>query len=386
MKSYGSGYFERLHFGRDTTNVDPFNQNSLIMRNQFYTLFMSVCFIFGSLTLQAQTPSLTVTGTDVCSAYIGLCCQTSYIDVAGTLPAGWSVYQTNLTQFGFFIPSGQSVAPSYDPSIPAFYGTFPSYELKQYSIYGGTYSLNITFDTGSGYITVSYPFTITIDNSAASPSIQTHAKTVGQLQASQTFATTFFYLNEPISFDGTGSADTYEYYLACTRVDQYGATIGSTVTDFGPYYSPEVPYGGFGYNDLRYMFSNLVDPSGLEVYRYYRIDMYGTGCDDDAVQVSKTIRIKNTARPSRSMLAPASLTAQLSVAPNPSAGRFSLTSNEVIKEIKISIKSLTGQEVYSQESVEFTSATVDLSSLSKGMYLVTCIADGEESVQRIEIQ
>lgn len=349
-------------------------------------LCISACFIFGSGTSLAQPPSLTVTGTDVCSVYIGLCCQTSYIDVAGTLPSGWSVTSTSLTRSGLFIPSGQLSAPSYSPNIPAFFGTFPSYELREFNIAGGNYVLNLTFDTGGGSSTVSYPFSIFVDHSSSAPSILTHAISVGQLQAAQTFATTLFYLNEPISFDGTGSTDTYEYYLACTHVDQYGTAIGSTNTDFGPYYSPQVPFGGFGFNDLRYMFSNLIDPSGLEVYRYYRIDMFGTGCDDDPVQVSKTIRIKNTARPSRSRMAPTSTNLQVSVAPNPSNGRFTIQTSEMVKAINISVTSLSGQEVFSLETQDFTNETIDLTSLSKGMYLLTCIAEGQESVQRIVIE
>jgi len=81
----------------------------------------------------------------------------------------------------------------------------------------------------------------------------------------------------------------------------------------------------------------------------------------------------------------------LSVYPNPTTGKFTVefTSNRVIKDFKISVSNVTGQEVlrkeYSNTSGQF-STDFDMSDAPRGVYFLELMADGERRIQKLIVR
>ena len=73
------------------------------------------------------------------------------------------------------------------------------------------------------------------------------------------------------------------------------------------------------------------------------------------------------------------------LAPNPSAGKFVLSWDDVAATIEVSVFSLTGKSVYSNDT--FNNHTVlDLSDLPAGVYVMHIVKDGVRSMKRVVIQ
>lgn len=73
------------------------------------------------------------------------------------------------------------------------------------------------------------------------------------------------------------------------------------------------------------------------------------------------------------------------LAPNPSTGKFVLSWNDVAATIDVSVYSLTGESVYTNPVIS-NHASMDLSALAPGVYVMHIVKDGLRSMKRIVIQ
>jgi hypothetical protein len=72
---------------------------------------------------------------------------------------------------------------------------------------------------------------------------------------------------------------------------------------------------------------------------------------------------------------------KLSIYPNPTDGEVNIALESGVQSVGLSVYSVTGEQVYSDPA--FTGGKVDLSSLSKGIYLVKVSFDGKTSVAKL---
>jgi len=247
-------------------------------------------------------------------------------------------------------------------------------------------------------------FTINQGNANAIPSFNTHALPLTNGVLSGQFITTNFYANDPITFDANPSQNVFEYTVDCTPVTSTGTPTGATVTNWNVYYPSQGNIFDY-YMNLRAMFPNLVNPSGMVLNLYYRIRMYGIGCSGNTIMYEKIIRINNAVRPalppkSGMSLNDGSLTpdeanersaainlnaAGIKIAPNPNNGSFTLSTDEVHKSAIITVQSMDGKEVFRQEESDFQQLVIDLSNQPKGMYVLTLETSVGRSIERVTV-
>jgi len=348
--------------------------------------------LFGWAMANAQCPSLTVTATDVCSGY-SLCgnCQSTDIQIQGTIPSNLTISTVKLLVSGNNVPAGQVNPPIGDPmTIPAFYGQFPNYGYRNYSIPAGTgYSIQIVFNVSGGSpITCTYPFSINLNTTPANPIFNVHAKTVSQVMSGQSFINTVFYANDPITFDASLSTNTMEYYIECTEVNSSGVAIGATNYGVGSYFPSLLDY----YVDLRATFSNLVNPTGMVMNKYYRIRMDAYGCSSvNPIVYDKIIRVNAAARAVKGKEPLMIVTPPLNglvIAPNPSNGSFTFTADELPDELTVVVYNIHGQEVYRLASTEEKRGKValDLGTQQAGIYFIHFNTASEQRVEKIIIE
>ncbi len=75
----------------------------------------------------------------------------------------------------------------------------------------------------------------------------------------------------------------------------------------------------------------------------------------------------------------------ITLAPNPSDGKFVLSWDDVDATVDVKMYSLTGESVYHNPAIS-NHAAIDLSALASGVYVMHIVKDGERSMKRIVIQ
>ena len=352
---------------------------------------LSLAILLFSWTMaKAQCPSLTVVASSVCSAY-SLCgnCQSTNIEIQGTLPANVTINWVKLIVAGSNVPSGQLNAPLGDPgTIPAFFGQFPYYTYRNTTIAGGSgYVLQIQYTlAGVGSFNCNYPFSIALNTTPASPIFNVHAKTVSQVMAGQSFINTLFYANDPIAFDASLSTNTMEYYIECTEVNSSGVAVGATNYGSMSYFPSLQEY----YVNLRSTFSNLVNPTGMVMNKYYKIRMSALGCSSsNPILYDKIITINAAAR-SVIIKQPLAIPpiSGLVISPNPSNGTFTFTADELPDQLSVIVYNIDGKEVYNASSTEEdrVAVAIDLGTQKPGIYFLQINTASEQRVEKIIIE
>lgn len=359
------------------------------MKQRILTITLVLSGLFAGQNTVAQCPNLSVSAAPICDSYYepgGY--QVANVTVNGTLPAGWTVVNTGFRRNYYWYPSGQLNAPSTVAAVPnAAGGVFPNYEIHDYNMDpANTYYIVLTFNTGGSNTQVcTYPITIPMNYSPATPGFVTHFKSVNALQNGASAITSEFCGNDPITIDVSSTTGALHYYLECTPVNSSGTAIG-------PVYFNQITYDPVTdvYVDLRAAFSNLVNPSGINVYAYYNIRLFTSGCGGGLTYLDKVIRVSNKARSERTRSAFNEPDFQLNpdeliIVPNPSEGLFT-----VVSSLKgpgtLRVHSLDGTEVYRYEGEQLQRRGVDLSFVAKGWYLVTVECEGTTLTQKLAIQ
>jgi len=358
---------------------------SLLMKKFILSLTI---LLFSWTIANAQCPTLDVIASDVCSGY-SLCgnCQSSDIQIQGTLPSNLTINSVKLLVSGNNVPAGQTNPPTTSSSIPAFYGQFPYYTYRNYSIAAGSnYVLQINFSGPAGNFNCNYAFSIALNTTPASPNFRVHAKTVSQVMAGQSFINTLFYANDPITFDASPSTNTMEYYIECTEVNSSGVAVGATNYGSMSYFPSLQEY----YVNLRSTFSNLVNPSGMVMNKYYKIRMSAYGCSStNPILYDKIITINAAARAIiiKQPLAIPPISG-LVISPNPSNGTFTFTADELPDQLSVIVYNIDGKEVYNVSSTEEdrVEVAIDLGTQKPGMYFIQINTASEQLVEKIIIE
>jgi hypothetical protein len=369
------------------------------------SVLIALFSLFSTQQAKAQCPTITVTASAVCPNYSSICgCENSMLSY--TIPSN---YTTNGVTLHY--ANGTQVAAITTP------GNFPSLEplgtgvmYRNWTIATNPTQYYLSFQlvlNGISMTCNSALFTINSSNANAVPSFNTHALPMVNGVLSGQFITTNFYANDPITFDANPSQNVFEYTVDCTPVTSTGTPTGATVTNWNTYYPSASNYFDY-YINLRAMFSNLVNPTGMVLNRYYRIRMYGIGCSGNTITYQKIIRIQNALRPA--LPGPTSVLGMtlnnespnatemneksaaislnvvgIKIAPNPSSGLFTLSSDEVHKTAVITVKSMDGKEVFRQEETDFQQLVIDLSNQPKGMYVLTLETSVGRSIEKITV-
>lgn len=365
------------------------------------SVLIALFSLFSTQQAKAQCPTITVTATDVCPDYYGLCgCQNSLISYS--IPGNYTYVSSTL----YYANGNQAAALSSNP------GNFPSLEqfgnsvmYRNWTIATNPTQYYLRFQlvlNGATIYCNSPLFTINASYTNAVPSFNTHALPLTNGALSGQFITTNFYANDPITFDANPSQNVFEYTTDCTPVTSTGTPTGATVTNWNTYYPSASNYFDY-YINLRAMFPNLVNPSGMVMNLYYRIRMHGIGCSGNTIMYQKIIRINNSARPALPpktgmSLYNGSLTPDdanersatinvnatgIKIAPNPNNGSFTLSTDEVQESVVITIQSMDGKEVFRQEESDFQQLVIDLSNQPKGMYVITMETSNGKMVEKV---
>ena len=61
---------------------------------------------------------------------------------------------------------------------------------------------------------------------------------------------------------------------------------------------------------------------------------------------------------------------QVIIYPNPTSGFFTIESNEILKDVEISIYNILGQRIYHMRSARTGKSEVDLSGMNNGVYII----------------
>lgn len=371
------------------------------------SVLIALFSLFSTQQAKAQCPTITVTASAVCPNYSSICgCENSMLSY--TIPSN---YTTNGVTLHY--ANGTQVAAITTP------GNFPSLEqlgtgamYRNWTIATNPTQYYLSFQlvlNGISMTCNSALFTINSSNANAAPSFNTQAvplTTTGALSGQ--FITTNFYANDPITFDATPSQNVFEYTMDCTPVTSTGTPNGSTIWHQNIVFYPSPGVNSENYVNLRAMFSNLVNPTGMVLNRYYRIRMYGIGCSGNTITYQKIIRIQNAIRPA--LPGPTSVLGMtlnnespnaaemneksaainlnvvgIKIAPNPSSGLFTLSSDDVHKTAVITVKSMDGKEVFRQEETDFQQLVIDLSNQPKGMYVLTLETSVGRSIEKITV-
>lgn len=367
------------------------------------SVLIALFSLFSIQQVKAQCPTITVTATDICPNYSSICgCESSQLSYS--IPSNYNYNGATLYYANGTPVAVASSSPGSYPSLEQFSNSFM---FRDWSIATNPTQYYIAFQLDLNGVSMtcnSLPFTINQGNANAVPSFNTHALPLTNGVVSGQFITTNFYANDPISFDATPSQNVFEYTVDCTPVTSTGTPTGATVTNWNVYYPSQGNIFDY-YMNLRAMFSNLVNPSGMVMNVYYRIRMYGIGCSGNTIMYQKIIRINNSFRPalppkSSISLNNGSLTPDeanersaainvpatgIKIAPNPSSGSFTLSTDVVYKSAMITVQSMDGKEVFRQEESDFQQLVIDLSNQPKGMYVLTLETSEGRSVEKITV-
>ena len=365
------------------------------------SVLIALFSLFSIQQVKAQCPTITVTATDVCPDYYGLCgCQNSLISYS--IPGNYNyngavLYYSNGTQ------AATITTPGSGPSLEQL-GNSLMFRDDYISTNPTQYYLRFQLDLNGTTMYCNSPlFTINASYANAAPSFNTHALPLINGAPSGQFITTNFYANDPITFDATPSQNVFEYTMDCTPVTSTGTPNGSTVWNQNIVFYPSPGVNSENYVNLRLMFSNLVNPTGMVMNVYYRIRMYGIGCSGNTIMYQKIIRINNSVRPALPpktsiSLNNGSLTPDdanersaavhlnapgIKIAPNPNNGSFTLSTDEVQESVVITIQSMDGKEVFRQEESDFQQLVIDLSNQPKGMYVITMETSNGKLVEKV---
>lgn len=377
-----------------------------MLRNYISLVLLALFTLSSVQQAKAQCPTITVTATDVCPDYYGLCgCQNSLISYS--IPGNYTYVSSTLYYANGNQAAALSSNPGNFPSLEQF-GNSVMYRNWTIAINPTQYYLRFQLVLNGTTIYCNSPlFTINASYTNAVPAFNTHALPLTNGALSGQFITTNFYANDPITFDANPSQNVFEYTVDCTPVTSTGTPTGATVTNWNTYYPSASNYFDY-YINLRAMFPNLVNPTGMVLNRYYRIRMYGIGCSGNTITYQKIIRIQNALRPA--LPGPTSVLGMtlnnespnaaemneksaainlnvvgIKIAPNPSSGLFTLSSDDVHKTAVITVKSMDGKEVFRQEETDFQQLVIDLSNQPKGMYVLTLETSVGRSIEKITV-
>ena len=266
-----------------------------MFRNYISLVLLALFSLSGVQQAKAQCPTITVTATDICPNYSSICgCESSMLSF--TIPGNYNYNGATLHYANGTLITTAGGSPGNYPSLQQFSTGFM---FRDWNIGTNPTQYYISFQLDLNGVTMtcnSALFTINQGNANAIPSFNTHALPLTNGVLSGQFITTNFYANDPITFDANPSQNVFEYTVDCTPVTSTGTPTGATVTNWNVYYPSQGNIFDY-YMNLRAMFPNLVNPSGMVLNLYYRIRMYGIGCSGNTIMYEKIIRINNAVRP-----------------------------------------------------------------------------------------